>query len=74
MIRTPIAFGVVLAFSATALAAPMSHPRLQTRAASLHRAHLKPFTKAEQSIFERASVFTGVGGDGGGGSGGGSSN
>lgn len=70
MIRTSLAIAIALAFSTTAFAVPMSHTRMKTRAVSLSQVHVKPFTQAEQRIFERASVFTGVGGDGGGGGGG----
>ena len=73
MFRTSFVFATLLAFSTTAFAAPAYHGPLKTRAASLSQRHMKvkPFTEAEKLMFERASVFTGVGGDGGGGSGGG---
>lgn len=68
MIRTSIAFAIALAFTTSAFAAPAADRSLKTRAASLSRGHVKvkPFTEAEKLVFERASVFTGVGGDGGG--------
>lgn len=68
MIRTSLALAIALAFSTTAFAAPGANGPLKTRAASLSRGYVKvkPFTEAEKLVFERASMFTGVGGDGGG--------
>ena len=68
MIRTSIAFTIALAFSTTAFAAPATDARLKTRAVSLSKPQPKPFSEAEKLVFERASMFTGTGGDGGGGS------